>query len=59
MWFYIPAAIVIALLAFWVARTKLFRHRMRHNADPGYEGTYRGTGDVGLYHGGGNGGGGT
>ena len=29
MWFYIPAAIVIALLTFWISRTNLFRNRLR------------------------------
>jgi hypothetical protein len=43
---------VIALLALWIARTNLFRHRRKHAADPGYNGTYRGTGEVGQYHGG-------
>jgi hypothetical protein len=52
MWFYIPAIIVIALLALWITRTNLFRHRRKHAADPGYNGTYRGTGEVGQYHGG-------
>ena len=29
MWFYIPAAIVIALLALWISRTNLFRNKLR------------------------------
>ena len=54
MWFYIPAAIVIALLALWISRTNLFRNKLRahdpvHRAgsvsDPG--------GNAGLYDGGG------
>jgi hypothetical protein len=29
MWFYIPAAILIVLLAWWISRTQLFRHLRR------------------------------
>jgi len=29
MWFYIPAAILVVLLAWWISRTSLFR-RFRH-----------------------------
>ena len=29
MWFYIPAAILIVLFAWWISRTKLFRHLRR------------------------------
>ena len=39
MWFYIPAIIVIALLAFWITRTNLFRNRLRSAPDPVNNGT--------------------
>jgi hypothetical protein len=59
MWFYIPAIIVIGLLAFWISRTNLFRNRLRAH-DPVHHGGSRSDpgADVGLYDGGGGGGGG-
>ena len=29
MWFYIPATIFLILVAWWISRTNLFRHRRR------------------------------
>ena len=33
MWFYIPAAILVVLFAWWISRTSLFR-RFRHGNAP-------------------------
>jgi hypothetical protein len=57
MWFYIPAAIVIALLALWISRTNPFRNRLRAHDPVHRAGSGEPGGDVGLYHGGGGGGG--
>jgi hypothetical protein len=38
MWFYIPAIIVIALLAFWISRSNLVRNRLRAH-DPVHSGS--------------------
>jgi|SRR3954452_4669871 hypothetical protein len=59
MWFYIPAIIVIALLAFWFFRSNVFRNRLRAH-DPVHDGrpSRDPVGEVGLYDGGGGGGGG-
>jgi len=34
MWFYILPIILVALLAWWLTRTNLFRHWSRHAAEP-------------------------
>jgi hypothetical protein len=45
MWFYIPAAILIALFVWWFSRTNLYRHhRSGRGADPGQTGSSRSTG---------------
>jgi len=55
MWFYVPAAILILLFAWWVSRTNLYRHyRSGHSKDPGQAGSSRGsTGGPGPMGGGG------
>jgi hypothetical protein len=53
MWFYILAAIVIALLAFWISRSNLFRNRLRaHDPVPGGSSPSDPAGNPGLYDGG-------
>ncbi len=58
VWFYIPAVIVIALLAFLFIRSNVFRNRLRAH-DPVHDGRSSSdpVGDIGLYGGGGGGGG--
>jgi hypothetical protein len=44
MWFYIPAAIFIALCAWRFSRSSVYRHlRSGHGIDPGQNGSSRGT----------------
>jgi hypothetical protein len=38
MWFYIPAVILVALLAWWLSRSNLYRH-FRSGRDPGQPGS--------------------
>ena len=52
MWFYILAAIVIALLAFWISRSNLFRNKLRaHDPVPGVGSPSDPGGNPDLYDG--------
>ena len=54
MWFYIPAAIVIALFAFWFSRTNIVRNRRRaHDPVPGGGSRSDPGSSAGLYDAGG------